>query len=260
MVMESKPLSKIIIAGPSAFETKTQIVICTEFLKKMGVKYFRAPLWKPRSTPGWDGIGFYEMPFLIEETLSQGLIPALEVFSSIQAQMLVDSIKKFGSNGKILVWFGSRNQNHFELKRMVKIFLDSPAEIMFKNQVWYDPKHWFGIYEHITGADFPKNRLLACHRGFSVATPDNPYGSQNAPDYPLAKQMQEKMKIPMIIDASQIAGERDKVFDVLTQSSKYDFDGYMVEVSDNPDNSISGGGVQLTFKEFEVFLQMMNKS
>ncbi len=244
---------KIIIAGPSSFESKTQIVICTQFLKDQGVDYFRAPLWKPRSNPGWDGIGFFEIPFLVEECLRQGLVPATEVFSSIQAQMLVDVMRKFGQNDRMLVWIGSRNQNHFELRRIVKIISDSTIELMFKNQMWVDPKHWYGIYEHILEAGFPKSRLMACHRGFMMQ-------AQNVADFPLAQVMQQKMKIPMIIDVSHIASNRDKIYDVLNESEKYSFNGYMVEVSENPEKAILEKDLQLNFREFEVFQKIVSQA
>jgi len=259
----TKQLDKMIIAGPCALESKEQLAECAKQLKKTGVKILRASLWKPRTSPGWDGWGFYGLPMLIEESLAQGMIPATEIFSSFHAQMVVDAMRICGKkNAGMLVWIGSRNQNHFELRRMAKILAEGPNSLlfMFKNQVWLDKKHWFGIYEHIAQTGFPQHRLLACHRGFSPGYGANPEKLRNIPEYELAMEMKEKMKIPMILDPSHIAGARDKVFTIVEQSLAYDFDGYIIEVHDNVSIAKTDANQQLTVEQLEEVMAMIARS
>lgn len=157
----------------------------------------------------------------------------LFILSCSDGRRRVADLRK--KNAGMLVWIGARNQNHFELKRIAKILAEGPNSLlfMFKNQVWLDKKHWFGIYEHIAQTGFPQHRLLACHRGFSPGYGANPDKLRNIPEYKLCMEMKEKMKIPMILDPSHIAGARDKVFTIVEQSRAYDFDGYIIEVHDN---------------------------
>jgi len=257
----SKNLKKQIIAGPCALESKEQLVNCVTELKKQGIDHVRASLWKPRTSPGWEGFGFYGLPMLFEETLTRDVIPCTEILSSIQAQMVVDALRICGKkNAGALVWLGARNQNHFEIKRIASILAKGPKELkfMFKNQIWYDKKHWFGIYEHIIDAGFPQDRLLACHRGFTPGYGHNPEGLRNIPEFEMAMEMRDKMKIPMYLDPSHIGGTRDKVKTIVERSLDYNFDGYLIEVHDNISVAKTDVNQQLTFEELETLIQSIN--
>lgn len=253
-------MSKTIIAGPCALESKEQLVASIEGLKELGIKYVRASLWKPRTSPGWEGLGFYGLPLLFEETLKRGAVPCTEILSSIHAQMVVDALRICGvKDAGAVVWLGARNQNHFEQKRIAKILSDGPPELifMFKNQIWLDEKHWFGIFKHITNAGFPKERLCAIHRGFTPGYGTNPEGLRNIPEFAMAMEMKEKMGIPMYLDPSHIGGERSKVIKIIEQSLDYDFDGYIIEVHDNISIAKTNAVQQLTFDQMREVLKMI---
>lgn len=251
---------KLIIAGPCALESRAQLVSCIEQCIPLGINYVRACLWKPRTSPGWEGLGFYGLPLLLEETLSRGVTPCTEILTSIHAQMCVDALKLFGNDGSMLVWIGSRNQNHFEIKRMAHILAEGPPNLrlMFKNQMWVDKRHWFGLYQHILEAGFPKERLLTCHRGFNVGFGENPEGLRNIPTFDMCTELKESMGIPMILDPSHIAGARDKVFKIVEQSLKYNFDGYIIEVHDDVSKAKTDAGQQLTFEQLAILLEIIN--
>ncbi len=251
---------KIIIAGPCALENRTQLVNCVKHLEKIGITYIRACLWKPRTAPGWEGLGFYGLPLLMEEVLSRGITPCTEILTSIHAQMCVDALQLFGNDGSMVVWIGSRNQNHFELKRMAQILKDGPPNLrlMFKNQMWVDKKHWFGLYQHILDTGFPKEKLFTCHRGFNVGYGENPEGWRNIPDFKMSDEIRTNMGIPMLLDPSHIAGARDKVFKIVEQSLKHNFDGYIIEVHDDVSKAKTDAGQQLTFDQLEKLLELIN--
>jgi len=251
---------KTIIAGPCALESKKQLVTCIKHLKEEGVKIVRASLWKPRTNPGWEGWGFYGIPMLLDETIKRNVVPATEIMTAIHAQMIVDAMRHFGKKAKFVVWVGARNQNHFELRRLSKILSESPDNLyfMFKNQVWYDKKHWYGLFEHIIASGFPPERLIAVHRGFNPGYGENPEQLRNIPEYALCMEMKEKMKIPMYLDPSHIAGARDKVFRVVEQSLHYDFDGYLIEVHDNISVAKTDINQQLTFEQLGHLRDMIN--
>jgi|EndMetStandDraft_5_1072996.scaffolds.fasta_scaffold57031_3 chorismate mutase len=250
---------KITIAGPCALESRAQIIQCVEELKKLGVEVVRACLWKPRTVPGWEGLGFLGLPMLLEETLSRDVTPASEIMTPIHAQMCVDALKHFGDKGRMIVWIGARNQNHFEIHRMAHILAEGPPSLllMFKNQVWLDKKHWYGIYQHIIHAGFPQERLLSCHRGFHPHRSENPLQLRNLPEYEMAMELKESMGIPMLLDPSHIAGARDKVFQVVEESFHYDFDGYMIEVHHDIDQAKTDVNQQLTFDQLGKLLEMI---
>lgn len=256
-------MNKTIIAGPCALESREQLITSIELLKQLGIKYVRASLWKPRTSPGWEGFAFYGLPMLFEETLKRGVIPCTEILSAIQAQMVVDALRICGiKDAGALVWLGARNQNHFEQKRIASILASGPPNLlfMFKNQIWLDDRHWFGIYEHIMSVGFPKERLLACHRGFTPGYGANPEKLRNIPEFKKAMEMKEKMGIPMYLDPSHIGGEREKVMNIIQQSLDYDFDGYLIETHDNIEVAKTDVGQQLTFDQMKQVVEMIKKT
>src|ERR1700735_2970229 len=111
-------LGKIMIAGPWALESREQLRECVRTLKQMGVSMIRASLWKPRTQPGWEGLGWMSLPLLLEETLLHGLVPATEIISAEHALMVVHALEHFGQDARMIVWLGSRNQNHMEQKKI----------------------------------------------------------------------------------------------------------------------------------------------
>lgn len=252
---------KVIIAGPCALESVHQLPEIVSQFQKEGITLIRLPIWKPRTIPGWDGLGFSGLPYIFAATLPFGLTPALEVLCPEHALLIVECLKGYSDEATILVWIGARNQNHCLQARIAQIL--APKKnifLMFKNQMWDDEKHWLGIYAHLLSAGFPQERLLACHRGFSPGKMPNPKGYRNLPDFEMAMRLKKLMGIPMILDPSHIGGTRENVVDLCRESQVYDFDGYMVEVHLNPDAAVTDALQQLSFEEFFQLAEVMDIS
>ncbi len=249
----------LIIAGPCALESRQQLRSCVQHLKEMGISLIRASLWKPRTQPGWEGLGWMSLPLLLEETLSHGLIPATEILSAEHAQMVVTALEQYGSSAKMLVWIGSRNQNHIEQQKIASILARGHTGIwlMCKNQMWECEKHWIGISEHILSAGFPRERLLLCHRGFSPGKWPNPQGYRNLPDFEMAMRVKAKTGLKMLIDPSHIGGSPDNVVEICRQAVGYDVDGYIVEMHAAPEKAKTDAKQQLSPDQMQQLLEMI---
>lgn len=258
-MLTNTPKGPILIAGPCALESRAQLKQSVSSLKRLGISAIRASLWKPRTQPGWEGLGWMYLPTLMEETLSHGLMPATEIITSEHAQMVVDAMKNVDENSRMLVWLGARNQNHIEQTKIAKILAEGPKGLflMFKNQMWDDERHWMGIYEHIVSAGFPKERLLMCHRGFCPGKSPNPRGYRNLPDYEMAMRMKLAAGLPMVLDPSHIGGTAANVFEVIRQAKAYDFDGFIVEVHHDPTKAKTDIKQQLSVEQFQELLGMI---
>lgn len=248
-----------VIAGPCALESRQQLKQTVQVLKQMGVSMIRASLWKPRTQPGWEGLGWMSLPLLLEETIPQGMIPATEIISAEHALMVVHALEQVDQNARMLVWLGSRNQNHIEQKKIAKILATGPEGItfMFKNQMWEDERHWLGICEHILSEGFPRERLMTCHRGFSPGKMPNPKGYRNMPDFEMAMRVKEKTGLPMLLDPSHIGGSRENVIDICTIATAYQFDGHLVEMHCDPENAKTDKLQQLSPTEFQTLLNII---
>lgn len=252
---------KMVIAGPCALESRQQLQECVRAAKQLGIGMIRASLWKPRTQPGWEGLGWMSLPLLLEETLPHGIIPATEIISAEHALMIVHALEQYDTNAKMVVWLGSRNQNHIEQRKISRILATGPETItfMFKNQMWDDERHWLGICEHILSEGFPRERLMACHRGFNPGKLPNPKSYRNLPDFDMAMRIKEKTGIPMLLDPSHIGGTRDNVIEICHLAADYDFDGYLIEMHCDPENAKTDAKQQLAPMEMEKLLKTMQK-
>lgn len=238
---------KILIAGPCALESRQQLRECVKALKEDGIKVIRASLWKPRTKPGWEGLGDEGIDILLGETIPQGLIPATEVIYAEHAEKIIHALKKYGEKATAVLWLGARNQNHIEQQRIARVIAESGANIylMAKNQAWHDERHWVGICEHLLSAGMPKDKVMLCHRGFSPGLLPNPKGYRNLPDMLMAMRVQAKTEVPMILDPSHIGGTRDNVIDIMLEGELYPFDGMIVEVHCHPEKALTDAKQQL---------------
>ncbi|MFT4552219.1 MAG: 3-deoxy-D-arabino-heptulosonate 7-phosphate (DAHP) synthase [Chlamydiales bacterium] len=250
-------LGNITIAGPCALESREQLKECATVLRQVGVKVIRASLWKPRTQPGWEGLGDEGAKILMEETVPLGLIPATEIITAEHAELLDREIQNYGKDARLLVWLGARNQNHFEQKKIAKVLAEGSGQtyLMIKNQPWDNEKHWLGILEHIINEGLPRNRLLMCHRGFSPGRQENPRSYRNLPDLDMAMRVRLKTGVPMILDPSHIGGTRERVLEILRLAKKYSFDGNIIEVHNDPENARTDKEQQLSLDLFRKTLE-----
>lgn len=252
-----KNKQKIIIAGPCAAESREQIISCALALKKQGVKIMRASLWKPRTQPGFEGVGTQGIPWLAEAT-KLGITVATEILLPEQLIQLIKGIGKKGDLNKVLLWIGSRNQNHLiqrEIAKVIKEKMPKMVKLLIKNQAWKDEKHWLGIVSHVLGSGISPKRLILCHRGFSSQGQNNPDNLRNLPDFEMAMMVKEKTGLPMLIDPSHIGGSVENVLKVVKMAEKFDFDGMMIEAHPMPVEAKSDAKQQLTFKELNSLLK-----
>lgn len=249
----------IIIAGPCAAESREQIVISLKEVKKRKIDFMRISLWKPRTKPGFDGLGKSGIPLLIE-AVKQGINPATEVLLPSQAKAVIDAVLPVLKKGKLLLWIGSRNQNHLLQKQIAKLASkDKRIFLMVKNQPWADEKHWEGIIEHVLEGGINKDNLILCHRGF-IPNGHNPLGLRNVPNYEMSMNIKSKVNLPMIFDPSHTGGSVLNVVKIFKESSQHDFDGIIVEVHPDPANALTDAKQQLTWKQFDELVKIYGKN
>jgi 3-deoxy-D-arabino-heptulosonate 7-phosphate (DAHP) synthase len=244
----------IIIAGPCAAESEAQIDIAIAQAQKRSISFMRVNLWKPRTKPGFDGLGESGLG-LVVKVAEAGLNPGLEVILPEHVSKVVDAVlPHLQQNGKLLLWIGARNQNHYIQKEIAALASQDPRiYLMVKNQPWPNEEHWEGIIEHVLSAGIPKDNLLTCFRGFSPHG-SNPLGLRNIPDFEMAMRIKEKTGVPMVFDPSHTGGSVPNVFEMQRQAAEYDFDGTIVEVHHDPPHALTDQKQQLTWEQFDELL------
>ena len=250
---------KINIFGPCAAESQDQIIAVVRALKERDVGIMRGSWWKPRTSPGFDGVGSQAAPWFAEVT-RMGLIVATEVLLPNHVSEVMQGIVANGGNPEqVLLWLGSRNQNHLTQQEIARTLLgESPntVRLMIKNQPWMDERHWLGIVEHVVSAGFPPERIIMCHRGFAPGNEPNPNGLRNLPDWEMAMRVKEETGLPMLIDPSHIGGTRANVWRILREAAQFPFDGVMLEVHPEPDKATTDAKQQLSIADLDQILEI----
>ena len=254
--MKKKP---IIIAGPCAAENEEQILASLEDARKRGIDFLRISLWKPRTKPGFDGIGDKGIDLLVK-VAKMGVNPSTEVILPQHAQAVIDAVLPATKDGKLLIWIGARNQNHYIQQEIARVAAaHDRVYLMVKNQPWHNYEHWEGIIEHVLAGGMPKERLLICHRGF-IPNGVNPHGYRNVPDYDMTEKIRVKYGLPMIFDPSHTGGTVDNVFLIAQQAAEHPFDGLIVEVHPDPKNAMTDAKQQLTWEQFDTLAKPQGTS
>ncbi len=248
-----KPL---IIAGPCSTESEAVFDASAQEIKKRPVvNVMRLTLWKPRTKPGYEGLG-KEGSHLLQKAVQLGITPGVEVLTHDQAEHIAEIVFKENPKATLFLWIGARNQNHLVQRAIAKVAAsDDRIFLMAKNQPWHNKKHWEGIVEHILEAGMPKERLILCHRGFVPHVPytPNPHGYRNVPDHEMAMEIKKLYDLPMIFDPSHTGGTVENVFTIGQQAAAYAYDGWIIEVHPHPKEAKTDALQQLTWEEFDTF-------
>lgn len=252
---------KLIIAGPCAAESKKQIIDCAISLKERGIKIERGCWWKPRTRPGFEGVGIKAAPWAAEVT-NMGITIGTEVLMPEHVTQVIEGIDQNGGNPEqVLLWLGSRNQNHMLQRQIAERVINEIPEsikLLIKNQPWSDELHWLGIVDHVIDAGIDPRRVILCHRGFSPNGHANPNNFRNPPDFEMAMRVKEKTGLPMLLDPSHIGGSVNNVFKAAKLGEDFPFDGIMVEVHPTPSVAKTDVKQQLTFEELDTLLNLLD--
>lgn len=260
-MISSKSKNKIIIAGPCAAESYSQVIGFAKQLKKLKIDGIRASLWKPRTQPGFEGVGKKGIPWL-KKVAQTKMKVATEVLLPDHVSQIVSQLNGVSKLSQVILWIGARNQNHFLQKEIALRVLKKASNntlLMIKNQLWPDERHWLGIVDHILKTGFPKKRVLLCHRGFPPNGSLNPNSLRNIPDFEMAMRIKEKTKLPMLLDPSHIGGSVENVISVIEKSLSFSFDGYLIEAHPQPQKALTDSQQQLDINQLKELLKIIRE-
>jgi len=255
-----------IIAGPCAVETRPRINEIAKLSQLEEVQFLRGCAFKPRTSHPktgefFEGAGQSGVSMLIDAGIKHHIPVATEVIIPEHVTMIVDELNKRQEAIPLLLWIGSRNQNHYiqtAIARLIKQYLPEETLLLIKNQPWSSEKHWKGIASHvINGTQFPEDNILLCHRGFEPNGLENPHGFRNLPDFEMAMKVKESNGLPMILDPSHIGGNVPNVLKIIQMAKSFNFDGLMIEVHPDPPNAWTDAKQQLNPDQFKQLCQQL---
>ena len=231
---EARPM---VIAGPCSAESREQVLETASALAAIGVKVFRAGIWKPRTHPGcFEGVGEKGLPWLQEAKERYGL----KICTEAARASHVEACLKHGVD---MVWIGARTTaNPFQVQELAEALGGTGLPVLVKNPISPDLDLWIGALERLSRAGVEKMGVV--HRGFSTLQP-TPY--RNDPGWRIPIELRTRYpELPFFADPSHMGGSRKYLRELSQRSLDLGADGLMIESHRNPACALSDAGQQLT--------------
>lgn len=238
----------VMISGPCSAESEEQVVETAKELSSIGIKIFRAGIWKPRTRPDtFEGMGSIALPWLKRVKKETGMLTATEVAN-------VWHVKEAINHGVDILWIGARTTaNPFAVQDIADALRGYDMPVFVKNPVNPDIELWIGALQRLNKSGIKK--LAAVHRGFSHYG-ENSY--RNPPQWEIPIELKRRIPdLPIITDPSHICGNRELLFTVSQTAMDLDFDGLFIESHLNPDKALSDSKQQITPDELSGMLDRL---
>lgn len=231
----------VIMGGPCAVENRTQINEIARLVKAAGGQALRGGAFKPRTGPySFQGIGVEGLEMMAEAGEKYGLLTVTEVMTP----EYVDVVAQYAD----ILQVGTRNMQNFDLLRKLGQ-IDKPVLLKRGFSATYD--EFLNAAEYILAGGNPN--VILCERGirtFETYT-------RNTLDLNAIPVLHQLSHLPVIADPSHGTGRRELVEPMSLASIAAGADGLIIEMHNDPDNSMTGDGVQSLFPD--QFARLLKK-
>lgn len=223
-----------VMAGPCAVESREQLLLSANAVKKSGAQFLRGGAFKPRTSPySFQGLEELGLELLAEAREHTGLKIVTEV-------MDVESVQRVSQYADMLQ-IGSRNMQNFQLLRAVGK-TDKP--VLLKRGLAATLDEWLNAAEYILSEG--NQNVVLCERG--IRTFEN--YTRNTLDLSAVAAIKTMSHLPVIVDPSHGTGVWRLVEPMAKAAIAAGADGLMIEVHPNPAEALSDGKQSLTPENF----------
>ncbi len=232
-----------VMAGPCAVESYEQVMSTARAVKKSGANFLRGGAYKPRTSPyAFQGLEEEGLRYMAEAREATGLRLITEVLS----ERSVETACKYVD----VLQVGARNMQNFSLLREVG---QTGKPVVLKRGLSATIEEWLCAAEYIIKEG--NYNVVLCERGirtFETAT-------RNTLDLSAVPAVKAKSHLPIIVDPSHATGKRRYVPSLALAAVAAGADGLIVEVHPDPKSAVSDGPQSLTFEDFELLSESLNR-
>ena len=232
-----------VMAGPCAVESKEQIFACARQVKECGGRILRGGCFKPRTSPySFQGLGFAGLELLAEAGREYDLPIVTEVLSPGD----VEAVAKVAD----ILQIGARNMQNFSLLREAGK-VNRP--VLLKRGMMSTLDEFLNAAEHILGQG--NQQVILCERGirtFETVT-------RNTLDLGAIPILKHLTHLPIVVDPSHAAGQRDLVVPLALAAHAVGPHGMIVEIHPDPEKALSDGPQALRFPDFVGLMREIYK-
>lgn len=223
----------VVMGGPCAVETAEQIDEIARLVKAAGAQVLRGGAFKPRTGPySFQGTGVEGLEMMARAGEKHGILTITEVMTP----EYVDVCAEYAD----ILQVGTRNMQNFDLLRKLGS-IQTPVLLKRGFSATYD--EFLNAAEYILAGGNPN--VMLCERGirtFETYT-------RNTLDLAAIPVLQSLSHLPVISDPSHGTGRRELVEPMAKASVAAGANGLIIEMHTDPDNSMTGDGVQSLFPD-----------
>ena len=224
----------VVIAGPCAVESRTQLLETALAVKEAGGQALRGGAYKPRSSPySFQGMGEEGLEILAEARELTGL----PVVTEVMAPEMVPLVAKYAD----VLQIGARNMQNYALLHAVG---ESQHPVLLKRCIAALVEELLMAAEYILSHG--NRRIILCERGvrtFETST-------RNTTDINAIPVLKALTHLPVILDPSHSTGHADYVIPIARAAIAAGADGLIIEVHLHPEEALSDGGQSLKPEQF----------
>jgi 3-deoxy-7-phosphoheptulonate synthase len=226
----------VMMAGPCAVESESQIMASAKAVKASGAKFLRGGAYKPRSSPyAFQGLELEGLRLMRQAANEYGLL----VISEITSENDIDAAAPYID----MIQIGARNAQNFRLLREVG---RSGIPVLLKRGIAETIEEWLGSAEYVMSEG--NYKVVLCERGirtFETAT-------RSTLDIAAVPVLKSKTHLPVFVDPSHAAGKAVYVAPLSKASIAAGADGLIIEVHPEPKKALSDAAQQITPEEFDA--------
>ena len=234
--------SCVIIAGPSAIESREQLLAAAKAVKAAGANVLRADAFRKQFSPYEEvDTSADNIQLLVEAKKETGLPISTEIVNP-------DHIARYEDVDIIEV--GTRNMQNYELLRELGK-LRKP--IMLKRGLSSSLRELLMSAEHIMAGG--NEQVILCERGsrtFETYT-------KNTLDISAVPMLHELSHLPVITDPGSACGRSSLVEALSLASAAAGADGIVIDVNEDPLKALYNGAQALTPKQLEELAAKVGK-
>lgn len=228
----------VVMAGPCAVESETQLLQTAEAVAEAGARILRGGAYKPRSSPyAFQGLGVEGLRILRKAREATGLAIITEAMSEED----VDLIAEYAD----IMQVGTRSMENYAL---LEALGRCQKPVLLKRGMTATLEELLRSAQVIAMAG--NSQIILCERGirtFETAT-------RNTLDIAAVPVLKTVSHLPVIVDPSHAAGVRSLVPVLSRAAAVVGADGLLVEVHPTPEKAMSDGNQSLSFDEFRCMM------
>ena len=231
----------LVIAGPCAVESWDQVMTTAKAVSEAGGAVLRGGCFKPRTSPySFQGLGLEGLEMLAEAGRTYGLPVVTEVLSP-------EDVEAVARKADILQ-IGTRNMQNFSLLSAAG---RAHRPVLLKRGMSASLEELLQAAEYILAEG--NQQVILCERGirtFETST-------RNTLDLSAVPVLRKRTHLPVVVDPSHAAGDRDLVAPLALAAQAVGAHGVMVEIHPEPEKALSDGPQSLRLEQFEALMRAL---